>query len=168
MKRKEKPNAANYIVVFLRLLLGALLLVDGVHAVRELLPEPKLLVETLEAQVEGAPFPFSLVGNFAIDAPETASTLMRYATLFCGLALLFGALVRPAGALIATGHLCAFFLSAPADQHYHLLAAGVAASCAIGSAGRVLGLDASLDAILPTWMTWAGKHADTGGEQMFM
>ena len=141
----------------MRILLGLLLLVDGLHAVRELSPDPKTLVEAVELRAAEAPIPFSWLGDAVVAAPERAAWLLRWGLLVSGIGLMLGALVRPLASLLGVAHLSAYFLDAAEQQHLHLALAAIAFACVTAAAGRTVGFDATLDGWLPRWLTWAGS-----------
>jgi len=89
--------------------------------------------------------------------PDAMGFFWRWSAFLFGLALVLGALTRPAGTLAALV-LCHGLLYGPPqhDLTFTLLLVSCLAS-ATGGAGLRLGLDAAFDQHFPSWLTWARR-----------
>lgn len=91
--------------------------------------------------------------------PDGTAFLVSWLTLLSGVCLLVGGLTRPAAAFTAFMALNLFIFDVESVRPLAVLLFATSLGCAISSAGRRFGLDASLDGSLPSWMTWVPKTA---------
>jgi len=98
-------------------------------------------------------------GEVLLYNPDAIAFIVSWLTLLAGVALLIGALTRPAATFVAVMglHLLVFDVSAVQPLAILLTVCGL--GCALSRAGRRFGLDAALDGNLPTWMTWVKSDA---------
>lgn len=98
-------------------------------------------------------------GEVLLYNPDAIAFLVSWLTLFSGVALLIGALTRPAATFAAIMGLHLFFYDASTAQPLAILITACGLGCALSRAGRRFGLDAALDGNLPGWMTWVKSDA---------
>jgi len=138
-----------------RLATGAILVQNGWRWVTAGGVDGRLVGRCVERALPSLPGPLAAWGRTVLlENPAAIAFLWRWAALACGLALVFGALTRPAG-WIATLFLLHGYVYGPPDLALTFLLLLVCAlACALSRAGRRLGLDPMFDQHFPTWLTW--------------
>ncbi len=97
-------------------------------------------------------------GKVLLENPEALAFLWRTGLWVCGLALLFGALVRPASAIAAVLVLHGWWFGPSTEHALHMLLLVCLAACGMTGSGSTLGFDATLDRSAPRWLTLAPRR----------
>jgi uncharacterized membrane protein YphA (DoxX/SURF4 family) len=93
-----------------------------------------------------------------LENPDALAFLWHSGLSLVGLALLFGALVRPACGIAAVFVLHGWWFGPSTSHALHLLLLACFAALAGAGAGSTLGVDGILDRTLPRWLTWAPRR----------
>jgi len=155
-KRSRNSMAAGLVLV--RVVTGAVFLVHGWGWVQDGGFDGAVVRDGVQATLSSAD---GLAGwwgrTVLLTNPDACAFFWRWAALLIGLAFVFGALVRPAGAfaVLLLAHAIAFGPSR--HELVFLLLAAPSFACSISGAGRRFGMDAMLDEHLPGWVTWTKR-----------
>jgi uncharacterized membrane protein YphA (DoxX/SURF4 family) len=146
-------SAAQWGVLIVRVALGVVLLLAGLHYVTT--GADASLVERTAARIADAPAAYAWFGeNVVLRFPTAFAFLLVWGLVAAGGALVVGALVRPASAGVMFLALN-FYLAGPSARAGEaLLLALCALACLVARAGEFVGLDFWLAKWLPRWLTW--------------
>ncbi len=155
-RRPEHPPSFG--LVLIRFTLGCVACLHGWRFLQSASPDGRFLRRAVEESLAGASPFFRFWGeSVLLENPDAFAFLLRIGVLACGISFVLGAFVRPAGWCL--GFFCAQALvytgAARTDTRLLFLVLGICAlGCAIGGAGRRLGLDRFVDRRFPSWVTW--------------
>ena len=149
-------------MVLIRVVTGAVLLLHGWEWLKEGTLTGSVVLRLVEDALPGLPASIGWWGESVLLVnPDAFAFFGRWAALLIGVALVLGALTRPAGllAVLFLGHAIAF---GPVEAELAFVLLAVSAfACSVSGAGRRLGLDALFDQHFPSWVTWTRSSSSS-------
>jgi|SRR5882672_242473 len=141
-------------IVFLRIALGALLLLHGQRLIDE--GVGPWTVENTAHRIAEAPDAYAWFGqNIVLRLPTLFAWLIVGGVLAAGCALFLGALVRPTCVALMFLMVNIYYAGPANRQAYVALIAICALACFIANAGARVGLDQVLIGRVPAYLTWS-------------
>lgn len=151
-------------LALIRIGVGALLLDEARHAYSAGVG-PHLITDCAH-RIALAPELLARLGQeVLLRMPEASAWSWVIATALVGSAYFVGAFTRPASLALLVIATLRWSFGPVHEQSYALLLAICGLGCGLADAGRRLGLDPTLGAALPSWLTWTsgkpGKRASS-------